>query len=54
MQIATNILGVCSQVMQFIYTLPRCESPTHDGQVLRDVVTRRNGLKIFDGNEKDT
>ncbi|XP_024039390.1 protein ALP1-like [Citrus clementina] len=49
-EIATNVLGVCSQDMQFIYVLPRWEGSTHDMCVLRDALTRRNGLKVPHGH----
>ncbi|KAH9730551.1 DDE Tnp4 domain-containing protein [Citrus sinensis] len=48
-EIATNVLGVCSQDMQFIYVLPGWESSTHDMRVLKDALTRRNGLKVPHG-----
>ena len=51
-EIATNVLGVCSQDMQFIYVLPGWEGSAHYGRVLRDEVTRRNGLKVPQGNNK--
>ncbi|CAL2255371.1 unnamed protein product [Prunus armeniaca] len=35
--------------MQFIYVLPGWEGSAHDGRVLRDAVTRRNGLKVPNG-----
>ena len=44
-EIATNVLGVCSKDMQFIYVLLRWEGSTHAMRVLRDALTRRNGLK---------
>jgi hypothetical protein len=44
-EIATNVLGVCSQDLLFIYVLPGWEGSTHDG-VLKDAVSRRNGLKL--------
>ncbi|KAG8380517.1 hypothetical protein BUALT_Bualt06G0023900 [Buddleja alternifolia] len=44
--IATNVLGVCSQDMQFIYVLPGWEGSAADGRILRDAISRRNGLKI--------
>ena len=37
-EIATNVLGVCSQDMQFIYVLPRWEGSATDGRVLRDAI----------------
>ncbi|XP_028964930.2 protein ALP1-like isoform X1 [Malus domestica] len=48
-EIATNVLGVCTPDMQFIYVLPGWEGSAHDGRVLRDAVTRRNGLKVPNG-----
>ncbi|XP_020259584.1 uncharacterized protein LOC109836081 [Asparagus officinalis] len=44
--IATNVLGVCSQNMQFIYIRPGWEGSTADSRVLREAITRRNGLKV--------
>lgn len=49
-EIATNVLGVCSPELQFIYVLPGWEGSAHDGRVLRDTITRRNGLKVPNGN----
>ncbi|KAM6587387.1 hypothetical protein CsatA_009992 [Cannabis sativa] len=48
-EIATNVLGVCSQDMQFIYVLPGWEGSAHDGRVLRDALARRNGLRVPNG-----
>ncbi|KAL7242858.1 hypothetical protein ACSBR1_015286 [Camellia fascicularis] len=45
-EIATNVLGVCSQDMQFIYVLPGWEGFASDSRVLRDAVSRPNGLKV--------
>ncbi|XP_028059294.1 putative nuclease HARBI1 isoform X2 [Camellia sinensis] len=45
-EIATNVLGVCSQDMQFIYVLPGWEGSASDSRVLRDAVNRPNGLKV--------
>nr|KAJ0217584.1 hypothetical protein LSAT_V11C300155620 [Lactuca sativa] len=44
--IATNVLGVCSQDMQFIYVLPGWEGSDEDSRVLRNSLLRPNGLKI--------
>ena len=49
-EIATNVLGVCSQDMQFIYVLPGWEGSTSDSRVLRDAVSRGNGLIVPHGN----
>ncbi|KAG6506389.1 hypothetical protein ZIOFF_031712 [Zingiber officinale] len=45
-EIATNVLGVCTPNMQFSYVLPTWERSAADGRVLRDAISRRNGLKI--------
>lgn len=45
-----NVLGVCSQDMQFIYILPGWEGSAADGRVLRDALSRRRGLKVPKGN----
>ena len=48
-EITTNVLGVCSHDMQFIYVLSGWEGSAHDGRVLRDAVTKPNGLKVPNG-----
>nr|GEW88026.1 hypothetical protein [Tanacetum cinerariifolium] len=47
--IATSVLGVCCPNMQFIYVLPGWEGSAHDGRVLRDAISREDGLKIPQG-----
>ncbi|XP_052477118.1 uncharacterized protein LOC105798422 [Gossypium raimondii] len=47
--IATNMLGVCTPEMQFVYVLPRWEGSVADGRVLRDAISRRHGLKVPHG-----
>nr|GEW25490.1 hypothetical protein [Tanacetum cinerariifolium] len=47
--IATNMLGVCYPNMQFIYVLPGWEGSAHDEHVLRDAISRVDGLKIPQG-----
>ncbi|KAG6530484.1 hypothetical protein ZIOFF_012723 [Zingiber officinale] len=47
--IATNVLGVCSPNMQFIYVLPGWEGSTHDDRVLRDAISRPTRLKVPQG-----
>ena len=49
-EIATNVLGVCIPYMQSIYVLSGWEGYAADGRVLRDAISRRNGLKISQGN----
>ncbi|KAL6213713.1 hypothetical protein ACLB2K_013157 [Fragaria x ananassa] len=48
-EIATNVLGVCSQDMQFIYVLPGWEGSAADSRVLRDSISRRHGLRVSHG-----
>ncbi|PPD91801.1 hypothetical protein GOBAR_DD11267 [Gossypium barbadense] len=47
--IATNMLGVCTPEMQFVYVLPGWEGSVADGRVLRDAISRRHGLKVPHG-----
>ncbi|XP_061365999.1 protein ALP1-like [Gastrolobium bilobum] len=47
--IATNVLGVCSQDAQFIYVLPEWEGLAVDSRVLRDAISRSNGLRVPKG-----
>ena len=48
--LAMNVLGVCSPELEFIYVLPGWEGSAHDGRVLRDAISRPNGLKVPRGN----
>lgn len=50
---AMNVLGVCSPYMEFIYVLPGWEGSVHYGQVLRDAISRPNGLRVPRGNFDD-
>ncbi|KAH6779586.1 hypothetical protein C2S52_010823 [Perilla frutescens var. hirtella] len=43
---ATNVSGVCSQDMQFIYVLVGWEGSAAGGRILRDALSRRNELPI--------
>lgn len=45
--ISTNVLGVCSRDMQFIYVLPGWEGSASDSRVLRNAISRKNGLNMF-------
>ncbi|KAH1030763.1 hypothetical protein J1N35_042937 [Gossypium stocksii] len=47
--IATNMLGICTPDMQFVYVLPGWEGSIANGRVLRDVISRRHGLKVPHG-----
>ena len=48
-EIATNVLGVCSQNLEFIYILPGWEGSASDSRVLRDAISRPNGLRVPQG-----
>ncbi|WOL07881.1 hypothetical protein Cni_G16630 [Canna indica] len=48
--LATNVLGVCTPEMNFIYVLSGWEGSASDSRVLRDAVTRPNGLNVPVGN----
>ncbi|XP_042018756.1 uncharacterized protein LOC121766557 [Salvia splendens] len=48
-QISTNTLVVCDRNMQFVYVLLGWEGSAGDSRVLRDAVTRVNGLKVPKG-----
>ncbi|KAI4357380.1 hypothetical protein L6164_001332 [Bauhinia variegata] len=48
-EIATNVLGVCSQDLQFIYVLAGWEGSAANSKVLKDAISRRNGLKVPKG-----
>ncbi|PPD74250.1 hypothetical protein GOBAR_DD28818 [Gossypium barbadense] len=47
--IATNMLGVCTPEMQFVYVLPGWKGSVADGRVLQDAISRRHGLKVPHG-----
>ncbi|MFQ6622614.1 hypothetical protein Gotur_003029 [Gossypium turneri] len=47
--IATNLLGVCTPDMHFVYVLPGWEGFVADGWVLQDAINRRHGLKVPHG-----
>ena len=46
---ATNVLGVCSQDMRFIYILPGWEGSAANGRVLRDALVRPYPLVVPNG-----
>ncbi|MBA0618619.1 hypothetical protein Godav_027932 [Gossypium davidsonii] len=47
--IATNMLGVCTPGMHFVYVLPGWEGSVADVWVLRNAISRRHGLKVHHG-----
>ncbi|CAN1146362.1 hypothetical protein LINPERHAP2_LOCUS15206, partial [Linum perenne] len=51
-EVSINVLGVCNPSAEFIYYLAGWEGSDHDGRVLRDALSRPNGLKKVDANGK--
>jgi hypothetical protein len=49
-EIATNVLGVCTQDLKFIYVLTGWEGSAADSRVLRNAVFRTNDLRVPKGN----
>ncbi|XP_057797982.1 uncharacterized protein LOC131014077 [Salvia miltiorrhiza] len=49
-QISTNVLAICDQHMKFVYVLPGWEGSAADSRILRDAVSRVNGLKVPRGS----
>ncbi|XP_073280560.1 uncharacterized protein [Primulina huaijiensis] len=47
--IAVNVLGVCNRDMNFIYALCGWEGSAADARVLRDALSRHDGLKVERG-----
>ncbi|XP_024965752.1 uncharacterized protein LOC112505949 [Cynara cardunculus var. scolymus] len=47
---ATNVLGVCTRDLKFVYVLASWEGSAIDSRVLRDTVTRQNELKVTPDN----
>ncbi|XP_062018884.1 protein ALP1-like [Rosa rugosa] len=45
-EIATNVLGTCDRNMMFIFVFPGWEGSVSDSRVLRDALSRPNGLKV--------
>ncbi|GJW70051.1 ALP1-like protein [Tanacetum coccineum] len=45
-KICTNVLGVCTRDLMFPYVLAGWEGSAADSRVLRDAISRPNGLKI--------
>ncbi|CAN1248265.1 hypothetical protein LINPERPRIM_LOCUS6666 [Linum perenne] len=48
-EVSINVLGVCNPSAEFIYYLAGWEGSDHDGRVLRDALSRPNGLKVPKG-----
>ncbi|KAA0054346.1 retrotransposon protein [Cucumis melo var. makuwa] len=48
-EVATNVLGVCDTKGDFIYVLAGWEGSAADSRILRDALSRPNGLKVPKG-----
>lgn len=46
--LCTKFLGACDANLKFLYVLPRWEGSTSDSRVLRNALSRHNGLKVND------
>ncbi|XP_073133851.1 uncharacterized protein [Henckelia pumila] len=44
--LCTNVLGACDANLKFLYVLPGWERSASDARVLRDAMSRHNGLKV--------
>ncbi|XP_074303796.1 uncharacterized protein LOC141638288 [Silene latifolia] len=47
--LAMNVLGVCTPKMEFVFILPGWECSAHDGRVLREAISKPNGIKVPKG-----
>ncbi|CAI0540461.1 unnamed protein product, partial [Linum tenue] len=45
-KISTNVLTFCDANLRFTYVLPGWEGSASDSRVLRDALSRENGLKV--------
>ncbi|CAL8153328.1 unnamed protein product [Prunus armeniaca] len=45
-EVATNVLGVCTPDMKFIFVFPGWEGSASDSRVLRDAISRPTGLRV--------
>ncbi|TYK09570.1 putative nuclease HARBI1 [Cucumis melo var. makuwa] len=48
-EVATNVLGVCDRKGDFVYVLAGWEGSAVDSRILRDALSRPNGLKMPKG-----
>uniref|UniRef100_A0A9I9EE99 Retrotransposon protein n=1 Tax=Cucumis melo TaxID=3656 RepID=A0A9I9EE99_CUCME len=48
-KIATNVLGVCDTKGDFVYVLAGWEGSAADSRILRDALSRENGLQVPKG-----
>ncbi|CAN1825000.1 hypothetical protein LINPERHAP1_LOCUS30983, partial [Linum perenne] len=48
-EVSINVLGVCNPDGEFIYCLSGWEGSAHDARVLKDAISRPNGLTVPKG-----
>ncbi|KAL0557101.1 hypothetical protein IC582_005619 [Cucumis melo] len=48
-EVATNVLGVCDTKGDFVFVLSGWEGSAADSRILRDAISRYNGLKVPKG-----
>ncbi|CAL2255905.1 unnamed protein product [Prunus armeniaca] len=48
-EVATNVLGVCTPDMKFIFVFPGWEGSASDSRVLRDAISRPTRLRVLVG-----
>ncbi|CAL1352453.1 unnamed protein product [Linum trigynum] len=48
-KLSMNVLGVCTPNLEFVYVLAGWEGSAHDSRVLKDALTRPNGLTLPEG-----
>ncbi|KAA0031677.1 putative nuclease HARBI1 [Cucumis melo var. makuwa] len=51
-EVATNVLGVCDTKGDFVFVLFGWEGSAADSRILRDAISRHNGLKVPKGRWK--
>ncbi|CAN1797123.1 Protein ALP1-like [Linum perenne] len=49
-EVSINVLAVCNPDCEFMYCLAGWEGSAHDGRVLRDALSRPNGLRVPKGS----
>ncbi|CAN1825300.1 Putative nuclease HARBI1 [Linum perenne] len=49
-EVSINVLAVCNPDCEFMYCLAGWEGSAHDGRVLRDAMSRANGLRVPKGS----
>ena len=48
-EIATNVLGVCTRDLKFVYVLSGWEGSATDSRILANAITRPHGLRVPHG-----